>query len=92
MKLSFNKKQPLQLTHKNTLSQTHAESYSSQQGNRLVKTFIGKQPSTVGNANPAHIIFAVPYLDMHFTSIKILVPNRKVYMDFLISSQQNTTH
>lgn len=40
----------------------------------------------MGNANPAHIISPVSYLDMHFTPIKTLVPNRKLYMDFLISS------
>lgn len=38
----------------------------------------------MGNANPAHIIFAVSYLDL--TSIKTLVPNRKLYMDFFVSS------
>lgn len=40
----------------------------------------------MGNANPAHRIFAVSYLEMHFTSIKTLVSNRKLCMDFLISS------
>lgn len=40
----------------------------------------------MGNANPAHIISPVSYLDMHFTPIKTLVPNRKLYTDFLISS------
>lgn len=40
----------------------------------------------MGNAHPVHIISAVPYLDVHFTSIKTLVPNRKLYIDFLKSS------
>lgn len=45
----------------------------------------------MGNANPAHIILAVSYLNMLFTSIKTPVPNRKLYMDFLISSTAKNT-
>lgn len=48
---------------------------------------IYRQPTpTMESANPPHIIFAVSYLDMHFTSIKTLIPNKKLCMDFLISS------
>lgn len=46
----------------------------------------------MGNANPPHIILSVSYLNMLFTSIKAPVPNRKLYLDFLISSTAKNTN